>query len=452
MLDYAQPLGRTTAIAGSGLGASLGRLLEPFDWPREALWNIPGKLTNGDLMGALPGLAGVGAGILAAALAPTGLGLPLGALAGSLVGGSAQGVGKAIDEDRFHAPTAEDVTGSDNPLLNTLVSMIGDPLSFAGGTAGRAGGRAVGRRLEEAALARGPNYAGGPEKLLGMLDHPVVAAPAAELRNIGTIPPVRDRIQTILSSPYATEILKEIPPGSVPLGRGAEAFALETPQGGVVRIAGGPGAFDARTQSLAPLGEAGLAASPPAPRVQAPEVLEALRDRAFGPYQVEHLPRMSMVQEPIPASVGMDPIARQTAQAERARDFEMASRALAGRLEDRGLQAPDVHYGNVGRVPGTLDRYLVTDAGAVAPAPGMPLPARVEPRPGGAIISALLELLDSENATRQALARRSTLPPTAGIPLRRPQEILPAISQTRPTQALIDPLRDELLPLTQVLR
>lgn len=128
------------AAAGAGAGGMLGRALSVLDYPRQALWNIPDKIAQGDYGAAVPGLLGLGAGIGTAAL---GGGLPLAFLAGSLAGGAGQAVGSAEDPERFKAPTAEDLTGSDSWLLNTLTSMAGDPLTYAGAGGGHAAADAL---------------------------------------------------------------------------------------------------------------------------------------------------------------------------------------------------------------------------------------------------------------------------------------------------------------------
>lgn len=140
------------AAGGSALLGALGRVSDVLDKPRRALWNVPGKLAEGDWLGALPGLAGLAAGGLTAA---TGVGLPFAATVGSLVGGLGQGIGESLDEDRFRAPSPEDVTGSDNPLLNMLVGAAGDPLTYAGGLGGKGLGGMLGRGAEAKAAEGG---------------------------------------------------------------------------------------------------------------------------------------------------------------------------------------------------------------------------------------------------------------------------------------------------------
>lgn len=120
-------LGGGAAIHGMGLG----RILEPLDYPRQALYNLvssPMKAwETGDpshLLGAIPGAAGAVLGGL--------VGGPLGVLAGSALGGTLQGVGQATGREEFNAPTVSDLTGTEDFLPNLAVGMATDPLTYAG--------------------------------------------------------------------------------------------------------------------------------------------------------------------------------------------------------------------------------------------------------------------------------------------------------------------------------
>src|ERR1700736_5387321 len=117
MPNYAGPFGAIAGgaggLAGAGLGGALGRILSPLDYPRQALYNLfsgVGKgIDSGDwhqALGAVPGALGAG---LAGGLMATGVGAPLGILAGSLLGGAAQGIGDASGDERFKAPTTDDL-------------------------------------------------------------------------------------------------------------------------------------------------------------------------------------------------------------------------------------------------------------------------------------------------------------------------------------------------------
>src|SRR5262245_12900066 len=139
MPNYAQPLetigrgtGATAGAAGGGFLGTLGELLEPLDWPRQALWNLirsPYEAINQGswepLLGALPGAAGLLAGG------------PLGAFAGTVLAGGAQGLGKTIGgaagTNAFEAPSVQDLTGTDDFATNLVAGMLTDPLTYAGG-------------------------------------------------------------------------------------------------------------------------------------------------------------------------------------------------------------------------------------------------------------------------------------------------------------------------------
>lgn len=154
MPSYAPQVG---AAAGGGLLGALGRLVEPLDYPRQALWNtvrgagraLSGEGTWDDLLGALPGLLGAGA-----AVATGGLGL-----APMLAAGAAQGLGKASGAEAFDAANVSDLTGTDEFLPNLLAGALTDPLTFAGAGAGARMARpAMGAgNMERAALQHGPD-------------------------------------------------------------------------------------------------------------------------------------------------------------------------------------------------------------------------------------------------------------------------------------------------------
>lgn len=137
-------IGAGTIGAGAAIhGAGLGRVLEPLDWPRQALANLvrsPMKaMETGDvseLLGALPGLAGATLGGV--------VGGPVGLLAGSLLGGGLQGIGNLSGREQFKAPSVQDITGTEDFLPNLAVGMATDPLTYAGlGSSWSAGAKAL---------------------------------------------------------------------------------------------------------------------------------------------------------------------------------------------------------------------------------------------------------------------------------------------------------------------
>lgn len=126
-------IGAGTAGFGASVhGSGLGELLEPLDYPRQALYNAvrsPFKaVETGDwshLLGAIPGIAGGALGLA--------LGGPVGMLAGSALGGALQGFGKSTGREEFNAPSVSDLTGTEDFLPNLAVGMLTDPLTYAGG-------------------------------------------------------------------------------------------------------------------------------------------------------------------------------------------------------------------------------------------------------------------------------------------------------------------------------
>ena len=392
MPNYAQPLAAGGAAAGGGFMGTLGRLLEPLDYARQALWNVPGKLAEGDFAGAAPGLAGLAAG---GALAATGVGIPLAMLGGSLVGGLGQGVGKQVDEERFEAPSAShlvDALGGDSESgLGQVAAMglnaLGDPLTYAGGIGLGGKGAQAGRHLENVALTRGPRYAGGAEKLMFGADS---VNPKALADALGQHMPDMawkdlskggERLAAMHADPNLSRLLGEIPHGSVPLGMGEEAMVFRTPQGGVVRMAGGPGALDVRTGL-----RNGTAA--PGATINAPEILQPARDLPIGGYRVQHNPMVEMPH----GSYNPDnpsPLWQ---------EMEAATYPLDKSLSARGLNPQDVHQGNVGRT--RQGNYVVTDPGSVLlPHDALP-PEPITQATGGRFTNWLLDRLGADRSVQ----------------------------------------------------
>ncbi len=229
-LDYSRGFGQIGAGAGAAGGAgflgSLGRLLEPLDYPRQALWNLPGKLAEGDWSAALPGIMGLGG---TAMLAATGAGLPLAILGGSLVGGGLQGGFRnadspEIDNSRYEAPTPSDLVkalGMDPESgLGTAagfgLGVLGDPLTYAGGLGGgKLGGKYGSQYGKYAGLrgeALGPQYEGGVQKLLGN----VPGRSASEASDIAL------RQLALEASPQAERLASFLPPDIQMTAHGAE--------------------------------------------------------------------------------------------------------------------------------------------------------------------------------------------------------------------------------------
>ncbi len=130
--------------------------------------------------------------------------------------------------DRSNAVSGEDLfkkhfgpTGSEtaDSVLGFGVDMLTDPLTYAGGFLGRMGGKALGRGLEESAIARGPQYKTELEELMKSI-------PADAM-------PTMDRFKGKAGLGRAMD---EIPEGSQYLGHGADAVAFRAPDGSVTRL------------------------------------------------------------------------------------------------------------------------------------------------------------------------------------------------------------------------
>lgn len=394
MLDYYSPaFSGAGGTAGAGLGGALGRMLEPLDYARQALWNIPSKLSQGDVVGALPGLLGAGA---TAALGLSGVGLPAAILGGAALGGLSQGGAKMLASDlgsppaRFDAPSGEDLVralgGSPESTPGWLAGMalnaVGDPLTYAGGIGGAARGAGYGSHLRDVALTRGPRYPGGAEKLAEMF--------ARGEEN----PLLKERALGILWSPERERILGEISPGSRIAGAGIEATAFQTPEGNITRLAGGPGTRDVTTSRFAPntLTSVAPQAAPATPAMVAP-----VRDLPIGSYRVQHSPFLDMLQEGADESL-------------RGAEWEAAQRALEKSAVGAGYSPWDTHLGNIGKTP--TGRYVVSDPGAISPLQGTAVPEPIRQVQGGLIDNALLSLLGSDRAIRRAIPREIA----AGLP------------------------------------
>lgn len=445
-LNFAQPLGRvggalggTVGAAGGGFLGRLGSLLEPLDYARQAAWNIPDKLREGDILGALPGLAGVGLG---AGLAATGFGLPVAAMAGTALGALGQGAGKLYDA--YLQPTTEgdpatahfqartpgellkamtdiDPDTMEGSLMGMGLGMATDPLTYTGGAFGGAIGRAIGRSfapaLENAARLRGPGYTGGVEKILGGPELWAQSAERASLR-------APRMMEEIAGSPYASRVLGEIPQGSTPLGAGMEGVAFRTPDGNVIRIAGGGQSWDTiagrgfngepTTGTMFPLGTDGLDGSvkfphidpmaastmpAPAPRTDSPLMLQPARDLAIGPYRVEHLPMAGTIPTAkIEQGLTMTPIEEAMYDQIRQGKPTLDRSVLAG-----GGKLVDAHMGNIG--VGPQGNVFYTDPGAITGVgstaerlPGAP--------PTGRMTNWLLDALGANRGVQEEIAER----------------------------------------------
>lgn len=309
MLDFATPLGRAGQAIGSGAGAVLGTVSDVLSAPRRGLMNL--------------------------------LGLP------------------ESGADLLHQATGMDQDSFLTHALGTGFEMLTDPLTYLGGAIGRLGAKVFAPGLERAALARGPNYAGGAEKLMQQFPKDKVSADVL--------------LEALQGSPHLPGVLKEIPPGSTYLNNGAEALVYKTPAGDVLRIE--PQAYN-------------TAASP-----ESANILQPTRAGIVGDARVERQP---LVDTAAPYEMGP------------AKAYRNMTSPLKEALEQEGLDFADSHLGNVALLHG---RPVVIDPGAVmgSPADLNPL-GQLQQRPGR-IQNWLLDALGADEQVQQHLAEQAAMAP-----------------------------------------
>lgn len=439
-LTLYEPVGRRVGgVAGAGIGGTaggllgaLGSLLEPLDYPRQALWNIPRSamrfFDQGDpreLAGLLPVLGGVAGGLV-------------GGLPGAAIGaGLTQGLGKLTDEDtqskRFEAPTGEDALralgGDPNAEGGTIKSMllqaVGDPLTYLGGASGaRAGakagagaGGATGADLVNKARWMGPQYS-NEAGLRAMLEESLaktISSPQHSPNNL--ISSSReDLLRSLLNSPQLGDISKEISPNMKFLGQGVETVAFADPanlSSGVTTIRSHvPWLQDSAVAKASPVSAAsGL----PAPRPVGEGVLPAIRQKTFpseaGGYRVEHAPFSADVGEMSTRSA--------------ARAVENMYEELRDSLIKSGENPFDLHSQNIGWGPS--ESIVMRDPGASAPVSlgkGLPRPEPLPNQPNK-LEEAILRLLGAPQAVRNELSATMPgpyLPPAWAAPEKKAME------------------------------
>ncbi|NJL70222.1 MAG: hypothetical protein HC888_00815 [Candidatus Competibacteraceae bacterium] len=325
----------------------IDEILSMLDNPRQAITNAARSAFGAegtDLLSAAPGLLGA---LGAVGLGATGFGLPLALLGGSLLGGTAQGIGRSTGMEQFNAPTSEEVAknlfGSDEFIPSLLAGALTDPLTYIGGIGGaRAGAQAgakIGSGLEKQALMRGPMYQGGAEDFYRAIDKADLKLnPAIEFgrgthqfrRNYGN-----------LSDETLNRILGEIPPQSEFLGSGAYGVAMKTPTGDVLRVA--------PVEQFEKMSGVGIG------RPNVDSVLGTTRSIDFvdpvvpsGAIRVERMPMAEMKDQAywVNRKKVPDPTSSYGAR------LESEKEALMRRAESQGLNPWDNHSGNMGIVGG----------------------------------------------------------------------------------------------------
>lgn len=281
-------------------------------------------------------------------------------------------------------------------VLGFGVETALDPTTLIGAGIGNRLGRAGGRALEKAAMARGPGFATTAGDLL------------AQVPGLKTLDqaPARWRIEAIQKANPAA--FSEIPEGSQLLKAGAEGLAARTPAGDVVRV----GMMAPNTPGRA-ISEDVLQATRAAdyPVFDKPSLGEGFRQFVRGktPTPVSQVERQTVRAERVPFAqhVGDEAywlekdFARPQTDAV-GRHFPDRIDDLAGRMESGGLDFWDKKPDNVGVFNG---RDVVIDPGAVYAMENFAGGFQPVTRAGApsALTRALLDLLGGRPAMRRAL-------------------------------------------------
>lgn len=195
----------------------------------------------------------------------------------------------------------------DDSMLGGMAGMgveaATDPMSYLGAALANKGVQG----MRSMAMARGPRYAGGLEKL---------AATGVEQAGEGG-----RALAALKQSPELERLLQEMPEGSKFLG-GNNALAFGTPQGDVLRLGQEPS------------------------RLQIPEMLQPTRNMKVGDWRAERVPMAQQVGD------------RQL--------FAEQYRPMADSLRGQGLHPADLQPGNLGMYQG---QPTLIDPGAAVPHP-----------------------------------------------------------------------------------
>lgn len=331
----------------------------------------------------------------AASAIGSGIGGVLGQL-GDIFSAPRRALWKALGAPESGAQVAENLgVGDRDSLLSKIVGtgleIAGDPLTFAMGPILRGIGGLAGKTLSKGALAAGPGYSDDIAKLsAGLGSH---ENPDALMRILGSEP---DALRAIA---------REVPDGSSLLGMGAEGVAYKTPTGGVVRL------------------ERGIGQAPPL-RPDVPEVLQPVRAVRAGDLGAEHLPMVQTLEgssSPLYAQLdamrkspvrGSSPSALFDEIDAVNSQFEQGRKALERSIGNpaRGLEAADLHIGNVGR---TADgRWVTHDPTAILGTGDDLARASMELAQPGRVQSFLLNALGGQRRVRDYLNRATS---TGGI-------------------------------------
>lgn len=246
--------------------------------------------------------------------------------------------------------------------------------------------------LSSSPMSGGSEFAGLPPGFtptpLSSASSGDVGRAAAGVADVANSRAVR-RAQEIMSDPNAARILQEIPPGSSLLRAGAEALALRTPSGDILRIG---------RDRFSPTGGPG--------RPVSDSMLQATRTVDIGASSPMRVERVPMAESVLDASV----LTRRNPQTMLSPMDEARSAA-----QRSGLTFWDDHLGNVGIVNG---KPVIIDPGAVGTASftGAYQPVTQAAAPS-TMSSLLLRALGGDDAIRAAIESGRT--PTYTAPLTR---------------------------------
>ena len=228
--------------------------------------------------------------------------------------------------------------------------------------------------LNRAAMALGPQYPGGADRLLELLDRAGVEAGVRDYAKQHA-----DYIRANLDPDMMGRIASEIPEDASPLSMGYESVVFAAPDGRVIRVG------NDRYSKVDGV---------PQGRPDLPAMLQPVRSADFGPYQVEHLNRVT------PLDAGGNDFMRQ--------EKRLVGSMVDAEAEAAGLRAADTGWRNLGLTD--QGRALAIDGGAFGTAPSLLEPQSQIYRPPALVYptaSQVRELLamGAPDAVRESIAR-----------------------------------------------
>lgn len=263
----------------------------------------------------------------------------------------------------FGKEYGQEITG--DPYSGFALEVLGDPLNLAS--------LGLHKYLSRAAKALGPRYAvqgTGREALADMIDrsYPQVAS--------------EDSVTRVMNSPNLRSALSEVPPNADMLEVGGEAAVLDAGDGTVVRIQQGN----------------------PTRRLVDPMVLQPSRFAQYGDLSVERLPMVDLSEN-----------VRRPWGSPAMESYNAFTRDARSRARDMGIDAYDLHDGNIGLTP--EGQWTVIDPGTFRGVPDelVRRPDNARQLPGVGYLTSLLGYTPE--------ARRAAV----GMPMRVPNRLIAAM-------------------------